>query len=429
MHRSESVPCRAVLAVVAAWISWTVQPAARAEPVRVTQLHAFHHVPNDGEGMRPGTVAVGQDGDLYGTTSGGGTYGAGTIFRVHADGQFETLYTFEGPDGSSPDRCLLPGADGNLYGTTGIESFSGKKKVFRITTSGVLSTVATLYAPTAVDDRWSVLVRGTDQRIYAVTNSDGFSFELATQAEQDAQTPVVQVVPRLVGFTGIMAPNKKGLETVLADASRAGHATAISASVLCGETVPSRDGHLWRPLVNGSGIGRSVPPELGAALYGPVPMFSAQSVPGHLVENPDYADAAGAYGRFAEASDGSVLATSRRTVNGKWRYEVIAVTATGQIAQRIPLDVLGSASPVLGVVRAKDGYIYGLAQGSGSAPGNVLFRFSEAGGAQIVYRFSDASPFARIRSPLAQGDDGTMYVTFVDGGKDQQGVIFRVALL
>lgn len=59
------------------------------------------------------------DGNLYGTTIGGGVYGYGTVFKVNKKGIESVFYSFAGtPDGSAPSARLLRDAEGNLYGTT-----------------------------------------------------------------------------------------------------------------------------------------------------------------------------------------------------------------------------------------------------------------------------------------------------------------------
>jgi uncharacterized repeat protein (TIGR03803 family) len=58
-------------------------------------------------------------GNLYGTTSGGGTSGNGTVFKVDRTGALTTLYSFNAaPDGALPSGALVFDAEGNLYGTT-----------------------------------------------------------------------------------------------------------------------------------------------------------------------------------------------------------------------------------------------------------------------------------------------------------------------
>jgi uncharacterized repeat protein (TIGR03803 family) len=79
-------------------------------------------------------------GNLYGTTQDGGAYGGpgyGTVFELspNADGTWtETvLHSFgNGTDGSSPQTSLIFDGDGNLYGTTPKGGTYGKGTIFRV---------------------------------------------------------------------------------------------------------------------------------------------------------------------------------------------------------------------------------------------------------------------------------------------------------
>ena len=66
-------------------------------------------------------LALDAAGNLYGTTSAGGAYDLGTVFKltVNPDGTWtrSKLHTFKGPDGTIPNFIILDAA-GNLYGTT-----------------------------------------------------------------------------------------------------------------------------------------------------------------------------------------------------------------------------------------------------------------------------------------------------------------------
>jgi len=58
-------------------------------------------------------------GNLYGTTAGGGTAGAGVVFKVDPSGNETVLYSFTGgTDGGTPYAGVVLGPNGNLYGTT-----------------------------------------------------------------------------------------------------------------------------------------------------------------------------------------------------------------------------------------------------------------------------------------------------------------------
>ncbi|HTS19973.1 MAG TPA: choice-of-anchor tandem repeat GloVer-containing protein [Verrucomicrobiae bacterium] len=81
-----------------------------------TYLHTFGG--NDGKTPQGGLMQ-GSDGNLYGTTYTGGTSNWGTIFRIDSTGNFTNLFSFTNSiDAAFPYGPLVQGADGNLYGTT-----------------------------------------------------------------------------------------------------------------------------------------------------------------------------------------------------------------------------------------------------------------------------------------------------------------------
>jgi autotransporter-associated beta strand protein/uncharacterized repeat protein (TIGR03803 family) len=65
------------------------------------------------------TLVADASGNLYGTTSGGGTGLDGTVFEIAANTHtLTTLVNFNGTDGAVPAAGLVADASGNLYGTT-----------------------------------------------------------------------------------------------------------------------------------------------------------------------------------------------------------------------------------------------------------------------------------------------------------------------
>src|SRR5262249_43603576 len=81
-------------------------------------LHSFEAARKDGIYPAGGVIEA-SDGVLYGTTSGGGRMGAGTVFRVTKDGSdYRILHHMGVVDGLGPIARLLEGSDGLLYGTT-----------------------------------------------------------------------------------------------------------------------------------------------------------------------------------------------------------------------------------------------------------------------------------------------------------------------
>jgi uncharacterized repeat protein (TIGR03803 family) len=104
---------------------------------------------HDGKFPVAGLVQA-SDGNLYGTTLGGGTNGWGTVFRIATNDVFTSLYSFsDGYDGAQPEAGLVQANDGNLYGTTYEAGTNVYGTIFRITTSGVLTP---LYSFTKSND-------------------------------------------------------------------------------------------------------------------------------------------------------------------------------------------------------------------------------------------------------------------------------------
>src|SRR5271157_5755669 len=93
--------------------------SAQAQTYTESVLYSFTGYPGDGAIPYAGLVRDAQ-GNLYGTTSGGGASSAGTVFKVDTTGKETVLYSFTvgGQDGVLPYAGLVRDAQGNLYGTT-----------------------------------------------------------------------------------------------------------------------------------------------------------------------------------------------------------------------------------------------------------------------------------------------------------------------
>jgi uncharacterized repeat protein (TIGR03803 family) len=103
-------------------------------------LHSFAGG-SDGAYPQAGLFIDGQ-GNLYGTTAGGGSTGLGTVFEVMASGTEKVLHTFTGtPDGNYPYASVIVDAEGNVYGTTYYGGNANDGTVFKITAAGVESVL------------------------------------------------------------------------------------------------------------------------------------------------------------------------------------------------------------------------------------------------------------------------------------------------
>src|SRR5271165_6041016 len=78
-------------------------------------------------------------GNLYGTTIGGGAHGSGTVFKLDTTGKETVLHSFTGTkgDGSAPQAGLVRDMQGNLYGTTTSGGASGHGTVFKLASAAL----------------------------------------------------------------------------------------------------------------------------------------------------------------------------------------------------------------------------------------------------------------------------------------------------
>lgn len=405
--------------------------SAAADTVTMTVVHQFDGSPGRNEGAQPGTIVFGSDGSLYGTSFYGGLYGAGTIFKIGADGRLSTIYTFKGPDGNWPNPCLLPGADGNFYGTVG--EHSNKVRVFSITPAGIYTLLAVFFTELGPQDQRSIIVRATDGQRYAIASYGITSFVLVQQTAAARRSPAYQLLSGIVPTgVGLERPNYVSLEDSSTRNGDSGKDAAIPQArriALCGDIAPAADGHFWKAsLIRDSNSwgppARSVSTNIRDGFRPAIPMYKPPSAsPGTPTQNPDWQAASGVSGRLAEDDNGVMLAMAGE-------HEIIGISRFAEITRHIPLAPLGDKTyATMGLLHARDGYFYGLALAGDYNGYFLIYRTSAEGPPKTVYRFPQSGPRETIRSPIVEGPDGSLYVTTIDGGKDRRGAIYRVKLL
>ncbi|MEO8791915.1 MAG: choice-of-anchor tandem repeat GloVer-containing protein, partial [Chthoniobacteraceae bacterium] len=117
------------------------------------------------------------DGSLYGNTNSGGSGNAGTVFKVTTGGAFTNLLSFTGFTGSflgsSPQAALVQWTDGNLYGTTSTGGTFSYGTIFKVTTAGVLTTLRNLSFATDGQNPTGALVLASDGNFYGTATFGG----------------------------------------------------------------------------------------------------------------------------------------------------------------------------------------------------------------------------------------------------------------
>jgi uncharacterized repeat protein (TIGR03803 family) len=141
----------------------------------LTTLYSFCSQTNCTDGFEPEAALVqAANGDLYGTTSSGGSNNRGTIFKITPTGTLTALHRFNGTDGAEPTSGLVQAANGDFYGTTssGAYGYAYNGTVFRIAPSGTLTT---LYSFNGTDgsNPYAGLVQDTNGDFYGTTGTGG----------------------------------------------------------------------------------------------------------------------------------------------------------------------------------------------------------------------------------------------------------------
>jgi uncharacterized repeat protein (TIGR03803 family) len=96
-------------------------------------LYSFGPPPDGQPSYIGDNVVLDKKGNLYGVTSGGGTFGFGIVYKIDSTGKETILHNFGGPDGKNPIGSLVFDPKGNLYGTTSEGGAHGGGVIFRIT--------------------------------------------------------------------------------------------------------------------------------------------------------------------------------------------------------------------------------------------------------------------------------------------------------
>jgi uncharacterized repeat protein (TIGR03803 family) len=130
-----------------------------------TVLYSFCSEKSCADGQNPtySNVIFDSEGNIYGTTYGGGANGFGTVFELSPSGESYTetvLHSFaSSPDGANPVNGLVMDTAGNLYGVTyagGAGPNGGNGTVFELSPSGstwteqVIANISATYAGLAI---------------------------------------------------------------------------------------------------------------------------------------------------------------------------------------------------------------------------------------------------------------------------------------
>jgi len=157
-----------------------ILPGSANAPVRLVD---FTGSTGTKRGTNPSALIRAKDGNFYGTTEGGGSYGNGSVFKLTTAGSFTTIADFGKASGTytgpqSPRAALVQGKNGIFYGTSAAGGSSGNGTIYSVTTAGAYKVLVNLSGGTGSflgRTPEASLIQATDGYLYGTTRLGGTS--------------------------------------------------------------------------------------------------------------------------------------------------------------------------------------------------------------------------------------------------------------
>ena len=416
----------------------------------------------------------GVDGNFYGTAYEGGADGYGTVFEITSSGAFTTLYTFTGGnDGGYPWGGLVQAADGNLYGTTSEGGTYGYGTVFQIAPTGQLATMVQFDGYSGANPA-AALVQGTDGNLYGTTengglNNDGAIYRLGINGPlQITGQPADQSA--YIGGTALFTVATFGAAPVFyqwqqdgINLTNGGNISGATAATLRITNVTANDAALYSVVVSNAVNSVTSDYAVLEVIFSP-PHITTQPASQACVAGMTVGFTAAALGdqplsyqwqeNGTNLTDGGAIvgsATSSLTISNvslasAGAYSVIVSNAVYTVSSdKAILTVVPVTPPsasmtnlhffsgirdgaflYAGLMQGKDGNLYGTAEGGGGSFQGSIFRMTLSGVLTTLYSFPYGTGGANPYGSLVQGTNGYFYGTTEAGGSDGYGTLFSL---
>ena len=380
-----------LLAVQLLWLLFT---AASAHGQTFTVLHTFT---GKGDGKWPyAGVMRDASSNLYGTTTGGGSFDFGTVFKINAQGKETILHSFWGGDGVWPEAGLVRDHAGNFYGTT----WNGGKReqggclhgcgaVFKLDSTGK-ETV--LYAFTAGTD-------GGEPQAGLVADQHGYLYGTAVEGG-DLQCDYGW------GCGVVFRVDQQGKESVLY-----AFASTSDGWLVNGDLIRDSAGNLYG-VTNAGGT------------YYDGTVFKVDSAGKETVLYNFPGGASGMYpvGPLVRDPQGNLYGVASTGGDKSCFCGVVFKLDTS--GNETPLYAFkgnpDGVYPYAGLIRDDLGNLYGTTSQGGTGGGTV-YKVDMNGNETVLYSFTGAGDGGYPISVLARDSSGNLYGTAYTGGDSSCG--------
>jgi uncharacterized repeat protein (TIGR03803 family) len=321
----------------------------------------------------PSLMAQGRDGNIYGTTSTGGTANKGTVYRITPAGVLTVLRSFDGTHGATPVGGLTLGLDGNFYGTTEFGGTNSYGTIFKISPAGVLTVYYEFTGTTDGGYPVSPLMIGFDGNFYG-TSYPGYAFKMSPQG-------VFQVITKIPGTT-------------------------------YGPLLQARNGSFYGVTeFNGTHGGGTI--------------YRITGTTATTIHNFDQTTGSYPVGGLVEGTDGNLYGTT--TAGGGTNAGVIyRITPAGAYSTMLSFDgvhTLDGYQANAGLIAGADGNLYGATVWGGKFGYGVIFSMTTSGAYSVLYSFDAPHGDGAYATPM-QHTSGKIYGTTTRGGVGGMGVVY-----
>ncbi|HEY7098329.1 MAG TPA: choice-of-anchor tandem repeat GloVer-containing protein [Terriglobales bacterium] len=371
----------AVYAAIMLTAALAAAPALHAQTFEV-----IHHFEESVDGSLPSGLTRDAAGNLFGTTTEGGSSGRGTVFKLDAATHTVTvLYNFTGaPDGGNPLGGVIPDPSGNLYGTTFGGGANGGGTVFKIDPSGI-ETVIYSFNRTHGMQPSAGLIRDPAGTLYGTT-----------------------VTSHIQGDGVVFRINAAGIERTLHEFAGA------DGSHPYGSLARDRAGNLYGTTRDG-----------GDFSHGTVFKLAPDGTETVLHSFTGDAD-----GDFPDAgplldSTGNLYGTTE--LGGDFsRGTVFKIDSSGAFQVVYSFQGRDGSGPSSGLVMDAGGNLYGTAFYGGDFNLGVVFKLDPSGNESVLHSFAGGANGGTPLSTLLLTPDGTIFGSTKGGGLHGAGTLFRI---
>ena len=335
-------------------------------------------------------LVKGSDGNFYGTTSAGGTYTYGSVYKMTPAGAITILKQFDYTnDGAYPNGELIDGNDGYFYGMTSAGGNNTYGTIFKINSTGSFTVLK----------HFNIVADGSNPRGHLVLAADGNFYGMTYGGGANGAGTIFKMTPAGV-YTTIHSFNK----------------TTEGGNSYSSLTL-GKDGNLYG--VNYGG---------GTYNYGTIFKCTTSGTFTVLHQVNGLVDGASCQSDLIQATDGNFYGTCYNGgPNGSGTIFKVTPTGTFTVLRSLVWTTDGS-NPLGSLYQNSDGFLYGTTSGAGANQAGVFFKISTAGAYTVLHAFAPATEGSTPKTALVKGNDGNLYGTTSAGGINTYGTIYKITI-